>query len=494
MSGTFLGINLGLADVRAILTDSSERIVARQEMSVTRHAPRSSWREQSPLEWWHATQDVIAGIRAEAPAAFRQLRGIGVAGQTQGVVLLDKHDRVLRPAILWDDDRARAECVEFEALVVDSRDITGNVALPHYSAPKLLWLQKHERSVFDSIARMLMPKDFLVHCLTGEFVTDMSDASSTLCFDVRHRDWSGRVIEAIGLQPGNLPRLAEGSAVAGSLRSALQREWGVDCLVTVAAGASRPAAMAVGLGALKAGDAFVTLGPTTLAGVTTRAPRCVPDGAVRNLCHCLPGLWHQQSGLPAGMRSLDWCAGLMGLDEPKDLFDAAQRSDMHTAPVFLPGLSEARVRCGDVRASGAFFGLTENTDAGALAYSILEGIAFSVADRLQTIAATCRLDGTPSLIGAGSRHRFWCELLATVCDMPMALRAEDFDAASSGAAHLARLAADDAGIADSGRSHSVATTILPRRDWTEEILSRQARFRRLNRALESELSKEGVLS
>ncbi len=493
MSGTFLGISLGVANVRAILTDSSERIVASQEMSVTRHAPQASWREQSPQEWWHATQDVVAGIRAEAPAAFRQLRGIGVAGQTQGVVLLDKHDRVLRPAILWDDDRARAECVEFEALVVDSREITGNVALPRYSAPKLLWLQKHERSVFDSIARILMPKDFLVHCLTGEFVTDMSDASSTLCLDVRCRDWSARVIEAIGLQPANLPRLVEGSAAAGSLRRSLQREWGVDCPVTVAAGASRPAAMAVGLGALKAGNSFVTLGATTLAGVTTRAARSVPDGAVRNLCHCVPGLWHQQSGLPAGMRSLDWCARLMNIDAPLALFDAAWRTDMHAAPIFLPGLSEARVRCADVRASGAFFGLTDDADAGALAYSILEGIAFSVADRLQIINEACRLDGPPSLMGAGSLHRFLVELLATVCDMPMVLHAEDFDAASAGAVHLARLATGAQGVEELCPP-SIAATILPRRDWAEDIRSRQVRFLRLNHALESEFSVEGVLS
>lgn len=494
MSGFFLGINLGIAGVRAILVDSSGRVVADMEMSVACNAPQSSWCEQSPLEWWHATQDVVAGIRAEAPKAFRQLRGIGVAGQTQGVVLLDKHDRVLRPAILCDDDRARAECVEFEALVVDSRDITGNVALPRYSAPKLLWLQKQERSVFDSIARMLMPKDFIVHCLTGEFVTDMSDASSTLCFDVTHRDWSDRVIEAIGLKRGTLPRLQEGSTAAASLRPSLQREWGIDCPVTVAAGASRPAAMAVGLGALKAGEAFVRLGHTTLACVTTQAPRSVADGAVRNLCHCLPGLWHQQSGLPAGMRSLEWCAGLMRVDEPQELFDAARQSEMHAAPIFLPGLSEARVRCSDERASGAFFGLTEKTDAGALAYSILEGIAFSVADRLQIIAETSKLDGPPSLIGAGSRHRFWCELLATVCDMPMVVHAEDFDAACTGAAHLARLASGNLDVAELGGAPPIAATILPRRDWAEEIHSRQARFRRLNRALESEFSEEGVLS
>ena len=493
MPGAFLGINLGVADVRAVLTDSSDRVVASMKMCVTRQAPQSSWREQSPLEWWHATQDVVAGIRAEAPAAFRQLRGIGVAGQTQGVVLLDKHDRVLRPAILWDDDRARAECVEFEALVVDSRAITGNVALPRYSAPKLLWLQKHERSVFDSIARMLMPKDFIIHCLTGEFVTDMSDASSTLCFDVAHRDWSERVIEAIGLRPANFPRLAEGSAAAGALRLPLQREWGVDGPVMVAAGASRPAAMAVGLGALKAGDAFVTLGETTLACVTTRAPRALTDGAVRNLCHCLPGLWQQQSGLPAGMRSLEWCAALMGVADPQDLFDAARRADMHAAPIFLPGLSEARVRCGDVRASGAFFDLTDDADAGSLAYSILEGIAFSIADRLRLIAETCRLDDQPSLIGAGSLHRFWGELLATVCDMPLAQYSDDFDAASAGAEHLARLAAGARGIGDL-RSPPIVATILPRCDWAEDISSRQARFRRLNRVLESEFSVEGVLS
>ena len=494
MSATFLGINLDVAEVRVILSDSEDRIVASSGVSVARSAPQAAWREQSPLEWWHATLEAIARIRAEAPGAFRRLHAIGVAGQTQGVVLLDKHDRVLRPAMLWDDDRARAECVEFEALVVDSRDITGNVALPRYSAPKLLWLQKHERSVFDSIAQVLMPKDFIVHCLTGEFVSDMSDASSTLCFDVMHRDWSDRVIEAIGLKRGNFPRLEEGTVAVGSLRATLQRAWGLNCPATVAAGASRPAAMAVGLGALHAGRAFVTLGATTLACVTTPGPRRVPEGAVRNLCHCLPGLWHQQGGFPAGMTSLHWCARTVGADSPHALFEEARQADMHAAPVFLPGLSEARVRCGDVRASGAFFGLTEGTGVGALAYAILEGIAFSVADRLQTIAETCKLVRLPSLIGAGSHNRFWCELLASACDMPMALPADDFDAASIGAAHLARFSVGYSSGGDPGQSPPLAATIEPRREWGEELRSRQARFQRLNSALQSEFSAEGVFS
>ena len=488
MSHTFLGINLGVSEVKVVLADAKNTILADSAVRLTRSMPQPRWCEQSPEEWWHATVEAIAKVRADAPGPFKHLRGIGVSGQTQGVVLLDKHQRLLRPALLWSDSRARAECIELESLVTNSRNITGNMALPGFSAPKLLWLQKYERSVFDNIAMVLMPKDFIVFRLTGEYVTEMSDASSTLCFDVARRDWSERMIEAVGLARSNFPRACEGSEIIGQLRAPLAEAWGLESPVAVAAGAGRPAATAVGLGALREGDAYLSLGPSGLVFVSTGGARPSPEHAVRNFCHCLPELWHQLGVIPAGTASLDWWARMLGADNHAFLLDQASEATMHEAPIFLPYLNGASTPHNDAMASGVFFGLTENTDPRALAYALLEGVAFSVADSLSAIKETGTLIRRASLVGEGSRNRFWTELVVTACGMPLDLHAPEFDAASVGAAQLAQLAVGECTLGDLLISPPVLETVLPRADWREEIELRHARFRRLYCALKSEFS------
>lgn len=485
---SFLGINLGISEVKVILCDASQQILADASVRLSRSVPQSRWSEQSPEEWWHATLEAIARVRADVPAAFAQLASIGVSGQTQGAVLLDKHHRLLRPAMLWSDSRARAECIELEALVTNSRDITGNMALPSFTAPKLLWLQKYEPSVFDSIAMVLMPKDFIVFRLTGEFVTDLSDASSTLCLDVERRDWSERMIAAVGLTRSHFPRLAEGCANVGSLRSILADAWNIRHPISVAAGGARPSVTAVGLGTLGEGTAYVSLGPSGLVFVSTSGARPSPERAVRNFCHCLPDLWHQMGVVPAGMASLDWWAKILGTDDLEHIIEQASQADMHDAPVFLPYLNGASTPHNDAKASGVFFGLTEDTAGPSLAYALLEGVAFSIADSLAAIRDTGTRVHRAALIGDGRQSRFWAELLVTACDMPLDLHAANFDPASIGAARLARLAMNDCSISELCTAPPVVETIMPRADWREEMNVRHARYRRLYRALKSEFA------
>lgn len=485
---TYLGINLGILEVRVVLFDSASQILADAAVRLTRSSPQSHWSEQSPEEWWHATLEAIAKVRADSPAGFNSLSGVGVSGQTQGTVLLDKHHRLLRPAMLWSDTRARAECIELEAMVTNSRNITGNMALPSFTAPKLLWLQKYERSVFDNIAKVLMPKDFIVFRLTGEFVTDMSDASSTLCFDVGHRDWSERMISAVGLSREHFPRLTEGSEKAGVLRTTLTDAWNIRHPVPVATGAARPATTALGLGAIKEGDAYVSLGPSGLTFVSTSGPRPSPERAVRNFGHGLPNLWSQMGVVPACTTSLDWWAKILGTTNRESIYSWASTARKHEAPVFLPYLNGASTPHNDARASGVFFGLTEDTTPDMIAYSLLEGVAFSVADGISAIKDTGTRIRQASLIGDGSQNRFWSELLVTACGMPLDLHAPEFDAASVGAARLARLATGNCTINDLCTPAPVVETIVPRADWQEELEIRHARFRRLYRALKSEFS------
>lgn len=488
MTPTFLGINLGISEAKVVLADAQQNILADASVRLTRSTPQPRWIEQSPEEWWHATLEAIAKVRASVPAQFARLSGIGVSGQAQGAVLFDKHHRLLRPAMLWNDSRARAECVELEALVTNSRHITGNMALPGFTAPKLLWLQKYEPSVFDSIAKVLMPKDFIVFRLTGEFVTDVSDASSTLCFDVARRDWSDRMISAVGLTRDHFPRLAEGSDRIGALRATLAEAWGLTQPVAVAAGAGRPAATAVGLGALREGAAYVSLGPSGLVFVSTGGARPSPERAVRNFCHCLPERWHQMGVVPAGTASLDWWGRTIGNDDRESIIGQAYQAKMQEAPVFLPYLNGTSTPHSDASASGVFFGLTEDTTPRSLAYALLEGVAFSVADSLAAIKDTGTLIHSASLIGDGSQSRFWAELLVTACDMPLDLHAPQFDPASLGAVRLARLAVGDCTAGELCVPPSVVETVVPRGDWREELEVRHARFRRLYRALKSEFA------
>jgi xylulokinase len=496
MHSTFLGINLGVAEVKVVLLDTDGRMLAESAVRLQRSMPQPLWSEQSPEEWWHATLEAVARVRTNVPSAFARLRALGVSGQTQGTVLLDKHHRLLRPAMLWNDSRARAECVELEAMVTNSRDITGNMALPGFTAPKLLWLQKYEPSVFNSIAKVLMPKDFIVFRLCGELVTDMSDASSTLCLDVAQRDWSERMIASIGLTRDHFPRLAEGSDAIGALLPTLAQAWGLSRPVLIAAGAGRPAATAVGLGVLDEGEAYVSLGPSGLVFVSTGGTRPGPELAVRNFGHCLPERWYQLGVIPAGMASLDWWSTISGGNGNRigigignsHLIDRAGTTDKHAAPVFLPYLGGASTPHNDPRASGVFFGLHEGSDRDALAYAVLEGVAFSVADSLSAIKETGTRIRRASLVGSGSRSRFWTELLVTACDMPLDLHAPDVDGASLGAAHLARLAAGQCPVDDLCRTPPIVETVVPRSDWQEELDVRHARFRRLYRALKSEFA------
>ncbi|OMT95052.1 xylulokinase, partial [Burkholderia pseudomallei] len=337
---TYLGIDLGTSEVKAILTDADSAPLAAGGAPLAVERPHPHWSEQSPQAWWHATLDAIAAVRAMHPRGFAALRGIGLSGQMHGATLVDRAGQVLRPAILWNDTRAAAECVELEALVPESRAITGNMAMPGFTAPKLLWLAKYEPAVFRAAHKVLLPKDYVAWRLSGEFVSDMSDASGTLWLDVGRRDWSERMLAATELSREQMPRLVEGSAAAAQLRDALRREWGVAGPVTIAGGAGDNAASAIGMGVANAGSGFLSLGTSGVlfAGNDRFAPN--PGDAVHAFCHCLPERWHQMSVILSAAASLDWFAKTH--DVAVDTLPAlAERAHAPRAPTSLAGLRGA---------------------------------------------------------------------------------------------------------------------------------------------------------
>ncbi len=490
---SYLGIDLGTSEVKAVLTDDDSTVIASAGARLRVDNPHPLWSEQAPQAWWNATLDAIATLRADAPQAFQALRGIGLSGQMHGATLLDRNGNVLRPAILWNDMRAHAECVELEALVPDSSAITGNRAMPGFTAPKLLWLSKYEPAVFRAIDKVLLPKDYLGWKLTGEFVSDMSDAAGTLWLDVARRDWSERMLAATGLTRSHMPRLVEGSAAAGQLRDELRREWGISSPVVVAGGAGDNAASAVGIGVIQAGDAFLSLGSSGVLFAATARHAPNPQQGVHAFCHCLPGQWHQMSVILSAAASLHWLAGL-ARREVAELVQGAQQlspDEQARAPLFLPYLNGERTPHNNAAAKGVFFGMTPAHEAAHLAYGVMEGVAFAMADGYAALQAAGTVLESAAFVGGGSRSAFWGELCATALGIPLRRHAGAEVGAALGAARLGRMAVTGESAQEVCVAPAVLETYVPDTSRMDLTQGRLGQYRRLYVALAGEFAMFG---
>ena len=440
----YLGIDLGTSGVKAVLLARDGRIVAQSAAPLSVSAPRPLWREQNPDDWWQATDRAVRQLRAEHDLGA--VRGVGLCGQMHGAVLLDAADRVLRPAILWNDGRSHAECIALEAAEPRSRTITGNRAMPGFTAPKLLWLRTHEPAIFARVRRVLLPKDWLRLRLTGEAISDMSDAAGTLWLDVGQRAWSPAMLAATGLDERHMPALVEGTQPAGCLRPDIAAAWGLPVGCILAGGAGDNAAGAIGIGCIAPGQTFVSLG--TSGVVFSADAGFLPDAdrTVHTVCHGLPDMWHRMSVILSAAASLTWATDLTGAAN-----EAALLRDIEAAPpapherlVFLPYLSGERTPHNDANAAGVFFGLHAGHDRAALGRAVLEGVAFALADGMDALEARgARIDATTA-IGGGARSPLWLRILATALDRPLTtVRGADIGPAL-GAARLAILATERA--------------------------------------------------
>ena len=485
---SYLGIDLGTSEVKATLVDDEQRVLATASAALSIATPHPHWSEQDPEHWWQATLHVVAQVRALAPAPFGQLRGLALSGQMHGATLLDAQHQVLRPAILWNDTRSFAECAELEALVPDSRTITGNLAMPGFTAPKLLWVRKHEPAIFARIAKVLLPKDYIGFRLTGDFVSDMSDAAGTLWLDVAGRRWSERMLAATGLGLEHMPRLVEGSAAAGQLQPALCREWGLPQTVIVAGGAGDNAATAVGMGVIDAGHAFLSLGTSGVLFAGNDRYRPNPEQAVHAFCHALPQRWHQMSVTLSAAASLAWAARLTQTADAGELAQLATGADPARAPIFLPYLNGERTPHNDAQASGVLFGLRGNTERTDLAYSVMEGVAFSMADAYAALQSTGTVIEQASFVGGGSRSRYWATLIASATGITL-LRHHGGDIGGAfGAARLARLAVTGEMPESVCTMPPVEEAIGPDATLAALLPERLARYRSLYRALQAEFA------
>ncbi|MEL7151476.1 MAG: xylulokinase, partial [Pseudomonadota bacterium] len=312
-TGTWLGIDLGTSGVKTLMMDADQNVLASAHAALTVSRPHPGWSEQAPEDWWQAAQATLDQLAKDVPDHMATVRGIGLSGQQHGATLLDASDKVLRPCILWNDGRSFAEC---EVLVerADFLRIGGNLVMPGFTAPKLEWVRSHEPEIFERVAKILLPKDYLRLCLTGEHISEMSDSSGTHWLDVAKRDWSDELLTATGLTQSHMPSLVEGSQPAGRLRSELAARWGMQSAPVLAGGGGDNAASAAGVGAVKPGTGFVSLGTSGVLFVSTDGFRPNTGDAVHAFCHSVPDVWHQMGVILSATDTLNWLARMTGRD------------------------------------------------------------------------------------------------------------------------------------------------------------------------------------
>ena len=476
----FLGIDSGTSSVKAVVADANQAVVAQASVPLTVSRPRPDFSEQNPEDWWKAT---VAAICALPAAVRREIKGIGLTGQMHGATLLDDADRPLRPAILWNDGRSSRECLEIERREPRSRFITGNLVMPGFTAPKLLWVRRHEPEIFRRTACVLLPKDYVRLKLTGEKVSDMSDASGTSWLDVAHREWSDAMLGATGLTRAHMPRLVEGNAVSAELRQSVADELQLP-RVAVAGGGGDNAASAAGMGIVDSGQAFLSLGTSGVLFVAN--DRFYPNAgrAAHAFCHCLPGRWHQMAVLLSAAGALEWVVRLAGVKDLNECLAAAEgRGLRRHAPYFLPYLSGERTPHNDAAARGVFFGMTADTDAVDLVLAVLEGVALAFVDGQEVLLEAGSSIAEICVTGGGSRSIFWGRILAAALNRPLIYRKGSEVGAAFGAARLARLAVTGESLESVCTQPSINRVIEPDAALSALLAARRPLFTNLYRDL-----------
>ena len=483
----FLGVDLGTSAIKLLVINDSNSVLAESNIALDVSRPHPLWSEQDPDEWWRALLKGIEDLKSQT--SLSDLKGIGLSGQMHGAVLLDKKGEVLRPAILWNDGRSGKECFELEDAVPDLHRITGNLAMPGFTAPKLLWIRKNEPEIFSRIRTVLLPKDFLRFRLCGEAISDMSDSSGTLWMDTAARDWSEIMLAATSLSRDQMPRLVEGTSPGGVLRSELAREWGLGSNPIIAGSAGDNAAGAVGIGVIKSGSAFVSLGTSGVYFVVN--PRFIhkPKQGSHAFCHCIPDTWHQMGVILSASSCLSWLSNILKQNEG-ELISSLESSPLKRGEVmFLPYLSGERTPHNNPNAQGVFFGLRHEHGTKELTQAVLEGVAFAFGDCQQVLLdAGAEIDEV-SLIGGGSKSHLWAQILASVLERPMIRHDSPEMGPAVGAARLAMLAINNGSLEEICQRPGIKEIIEPNLKYVPQYRQDQERYRRLYRHLEEDFSE-----
>ena len=467
----YIGLDLGTSGLKGVLIGEDQVVLAEATAPLTVSRPAEGWSEQAPSDWIRAAETVFDQLSAKGLGA---VRGIGLSGHMHGATLLDAGDDVLRPCILWNDTRSFEEAAELDGDPMFRR-LTGNIVFPGFTAPKLDWVRKHEPRIWDRVAKVLLPKDYLRLWLTGDHVGEMSDAAGTAWLDTGKRGWSDELLTATGLTRAQMPRLVEGSQVSDTLRAELASRWGLAPGVVVAGGGGDNAASGVGVGVVRAGEAFVSLGTSGVLFAANDGYQPDAATAVHTFCHALPDTWHQMGVILAATDALNWYAKLVGADAAK-LTGELRALKAPGKTLFLPYLGGERTPLNSASVRGAFIGLEHATDRQAATRAVLEGVTFAIRDSRDALAATGTKLEHLLAVGGGSRSDYWLKLIATALDCPVQLPvAGDFGGAF-GAARLGLMAATGAG-AEIATLPPIARTIDPDPSLKDAFDAAHARFR-----------------
>jgi xylulokinase len=469
-----LGIDLSTTGAKALLIDEQGQTVASASTSLTLSTPRPLWAEQQPRDWWEATAASIRAALATAEATGDEVRAIGLTGQMHGLALLDGQGEPLRPAILWNDQRTAAECDEIRARMGKHRliAVTGNDALPGFTAPKMLWVRRHEPEIYARATHILLPKDYIRYRLTGDFAMDKADGSGTLLFDLAARDWSPEVTAALDIPSSWLPPTYEGPEATGVVSAEAATLTGLALGTPVMAGGGDQSAQAVGVGAIDPGMAAVTLGTSGVVFAATATPLFEPEGRLHAFCHAVPGRWHLMGVMLSAAGSLQWLHDTLAPGASFDTLmdEAAQAPAGSEGLLFLPYLSGERTPHPDPLARGAWVGLTLRHTRAHMIRAVLEGVAFGLRDGFTLLSMVGLGEMTNVRVsGGGARSSLWRAILASVLATPL----ESVEASEGAAYGAALLAGAGVGVWPNVASACTATVqpgeiTAPHAEWQAE--------------------------
>jgi len=473
----YLGLDLGTSGLKGLLVSEDGLLVGSAAASYNVSQPHPHWSEQDPGDWLIAAQDVFTGLRAEFGDAFAEIKAISLSGHMHGAVTVDAHGAPIRPCILWNDTRSTSEADVLDA-DPDFQAISGNIAFPGFTAPKLIWMRNNEADNFSRIHKVLLPKDFLLLWLTGRFVTDMSDAAATGWLDVGQRRWSARLLAAGGMRPEQMPDLVEASDVVGEMKPERAREFGFRKLVKIVAGGADNAVAACGVGVVREGQGFTSLGTSGvfLAAKDGYAP--APQTAVHTFCHAVPERWYQMGVALSATNCLNWLANIIG-KSPADLAGLCGTEISGPSKVtFLPYLSGERTPHNDADIGGAFVGLRTDTTEADLAQAVMEGVCFAQRDCLEALGNTGTILSDVLAIGGGTNSAFWVNSLATILNLRLLIPEKSDFGAALGAARLAMIG-DGAVASDVLLPPKISHVVAPRSRLFDQYEASYQRYKNL---------------
>ncbi len=438
----YLGLDLGTSSVKAIIMNEQGDVVASHSIPLTLSRPHPQWSEQDPQAWWQATDEAIKQLSRTQP--MEQIQAIGLSGQMHGAVLLDAQQNILRPAILWNDGRSVKQCLRLAKQYPQFKEITGNLVIPGFTAPKLQWVAENEAEIFCQIAHVLLPKDFLRWKMSGNFASDMSDAAGTLWLDMQKRDWSDELLAATGLSRCQMPTLFEGNQITGYLLPEIAKKWQMK-QVPIIAGGGDNAAGAIGVGVYQPGQGMLSLGTSGVYFVVSEKFLQNSDNAVHSFCHALPQTWHLMSVILSAASCLDWVCQLTGISDVGAMFkEIEQHAHSDSSLLFLPYLSGERTPYNNADAKGVFWGLTHQHQRADLCRAVLEGVSFALRQGIEVADKAGQHADNITLIGGGARSEYWRQLLADITGKTLDYRQGGDVGPALGAARLAQLAINPA--------------------------------------------------